>query len=98
MDLFRYIELGAVTVLAVGLLSIVSKAMDKMLRQTAAREIAWRREVVEREERITMLLTNHFAHDQEIQQKINEHMGATVEAIRGLQIAVIAAPRTRKRK
>lgn len=68
MDLYRYIELGAVAVIAIGLLKIVRFAVVKMLAQQAAREIAqrkvdqeFRKDMTDTQERIANILENHLS-------------------------------------
>lgn len=82
MDFYRYIELGAVTVLAVGLLRVVRATLEKMLAQTAAREIAqrkvdqeFRKEMAETQERIAVILENHLS-------TISQYMGQQTEMLR----------------
>lgn len=63
--------------------------VNKMLAQNAAREIATREEWKATQGKFLTILENHFAHDQDVLAKINEHMGSTNEVLRGLRDLVI---------
>lgn len=66
-DLYKYVELGAVAVIAVGLLGIVRSVLARMLTQQAAREIAqrqadqeWKAGMVSTQAKIAETLENHL--------------------------------------
>lgn len=71
--------------------------LRQLLSQQAAREAAqreadaeWRRALIDTQYKIVSSLENHMTDDREALQRIAEHMGQTTEALRGIQMHLIA--------
>lgn len=96
---------GSVVAVARVSVSIVGRVVDKVMAQSAAREIAAREanerawnQIAGTQREIVTELKNHMSADVQVLGEIREHMGEQTEALRGVRDMLLVRPSSRRRK